>query len=141
LIILIAALLTLGFCFLARDAEATEFLRLTVKARAELGRKSKGHWLARFLDKMLDCAPCVAAWASAPAIGLSYLVTILNEWPAAFLILLVIGPVCATGLLYGLTLLSPSQELARAAALLKRKLETKVEVKKSEPKDEGAHGC
>jgi len=140
LIILIAALLTLGLCFLARDAEATEFLRLTVKARAELGRKSKGHWLARFLDKMLDCAPCVAAWASAPAIGLSYLVTILNEWPAAFLILLVIGPVCATGLLYGLTLLSPSQELARAAALLKRRFESKAPVTKPDKPENIGHG-
>lgn len=118
--ILAAALLTLGFVFLAREAEATEFVRKEIKRRAVIGRSHDrtdgNHHLARFLDAMLDCSPCVSAWASMPALVVVWAIGQVNEIAAGFIILLVAGPVGSIGLLYAFTLLSPTQAMSAALA-------------------------
>jgi len=116
-------LLTLGFVFLARDAEATGFVRRCIARRAEEGRLSTStcyNFVSRFLDALLACAPCTAAWSSilaaAVVAGLYYLAD--SPWIVAMLV--VACPVGAVGLLYGFTLLSPSQAMAAALAGLGR---------------------
>ena len=127
--ILAAALLTLGFVFLAREAEATEFVRKEIRRRAVIGRTyhaveedgvcevdGRKHRIARFLDAMLDCSPCVSAYASMPALATVWIIGQVNEIAAGFIILLVAGPVGSIGLLYAFTLLSPTQAMSAALA-------------------------
>ena len=139
--IAIAALLVLGLVFLMRDAEATEWIRKSIKIRAVHGRAyaenstaidgpdgvsevdGRLHRIARFIDALLSCSPCCAAWAAPPAIGMVYALGAMSEVPAALCMVFVIGPVAAVGLLHALTLLSPAQMigiLASAAARKKR---------------------
>lgn len=122
------ALLTCGFVFLARDAEATERPRAAIKHRADAARLPEkdrpqagrvarvAGILARFIDAMLDCAPCVAAWSAVVAeLAIDGLSCLRSPWREVGT--LVIGyPVAGVGLLYGMTLLSPTQAIARLIA-------------------------
>lgn len=118
-----AALLVLGFVFLAREAEITEPLRIRLKIRATLGRGRRPvrYPVARFLDAMLDCSPCVSAWASGPSVALLWLIQRLGDIAGGVVILFVACPVGAVGLLYGLTLVSPMQAVAVLGGLLVKK--------------------
>ena len=121
--IVVVGLMTLGFVFLARDAEATGWLRKAIKRRAEEGRSPTSacyNIFSRFLDSMLECSPCVSAYASMLAVATYWAIGQVNEIASGAIILLVIGPVGAVGLLYGFTLLSPSQAMAAALAGLGR---------------------
>jgi hypothetical protein len=132
--LVVIALLTLGFVFLAREAEATAGVRKAIKGRAA-ERTLEGErtpattarpldrsmsLVARFLDALLECSPCVSAWASMPALALYWTIGQLNDVAAAVVILLVVGPVCSVGLLYLLTLLSPTQAMGAALVGLAR---------------------
>lgn len=132
-----AAFVVLGLVFLAREAQATAWLRRAIKRRAVFGQPvtedskvivPSSNPISRFLDAMLDCAPCVSAWMAPPAIGLVYLVNALDTIPAALCIVFVVGPLASVGLLYGLTLLSPAQSMAmlvNAASRSKKRAEEK----------------
>ena len=139
--IALSALLVLGLVFLMRDAEATDWLRRIIKARADDGRNNiqadkerlirmagvlaigvaavpsllgpgSRHRVARFLDALLSCAPCCAAWAAPPAAGLTYAVGQMNETAAALMFAFVLWPIASVGLLYAFTILSPTQMVA-----------------------------
>jgi len=124
-------LLVLGLVFLARSAEATEFIRGWIKARAERGRpwtpstttpasECGGHRIARFLDALLSCAPCTAAWSAIPAAALVVGLYLLRDSPWFVVMLAASCPFGAVGLMYGFTLISPSQAMAAALAGLSR---------------------
>ena len=142
--IALAALLVLGLVFLMRDAEATEWLRKAIKTRADwartdaalasetVGRKLRAKMpISRFLDALLSCAPCVAAWAAPPAAGLVYAVGQMNETAAALVFAFVLWPIASVGLLYAITILSPTQMVAMLLGAASRS--KKQEAKKDAP--------
>jgi hypothetical protein len=113
-------LLVLGLVFLARDAEATGWIRRIIRQRAEVGRSSHGNLASRFLDAWLSCSPCIAAWMSFMAGGMVWGLYLLRDTPWFVPMLAPAGAVGAVGLMYGFTLLSPSQAMAAALAGLGR---------------------
>jgi len=126
-------LIVLGFVFLARSAEATEWLRTAIKIRAgwartdaalaseTVGRKLRAKMpISRFLDALLSCAPCVAAWSAIPALALVVGLYLLRDSPWFVVMLALSCPFGAVGLMYGFTLLSPSQAMAAALAGISR---------------------
>ena len=115
-------LLVLGLVFLTRDAEATEWIRKAIRRRAEAGRSFSPRRMpiSRFLDAWLSCGPCVAAWQAFPAGAAVYGLYFLRDTPWFVLMLALAAPVAAVGIMYGFTLLSPSQAMAAALAGLGR---------------------
>jgi hypothetical protein len=128
-------LLVLGLVFLARSAEATEFIRRWIKRRADEGRAvcpdlwalvpvgsepKRMCMISRFFDSLLSCAPCVAAWSAIPAAALVVGLYLLRDSPWFVVMLAASCPFGAVGLMYGFTLLSPSQAMAAALAGLSR---------------------
>jgi hypothetical protein len=116
-------LLVLGLVFLARSAEATEFIRSWIKRRADVGRDPTSTCFnlgSRMLDSLLECGPCVAAHSAIPAGALVVALYLLRDTPWFVVMLALSCPVGAVGLMYGFTLLSPSQAMAAALAGLGR---------------------
>ena len=115
-------LLVLGLVFLTRDAEATEWIRRIIRRRAEAGREGgfKRNSVSRLLDAWLSCAPCVSSWQSIPAGAAVYGLYLLRDGPWFVPMLALAAPVAAVGVMYGFTLLSPSQAMAAALAGLGR---------------------
>jgi hypothetical protein len=111
--IVIAILFLLGLVFLAREASLTDGLRARIHGRAGSSNKAL-RWCRtiRFVDRMLECAPCVAAWMAPPAAGIAWGLPLLHPYVAAPVFLLLVSPVCGIGALYAITALSPTQALA-----------------------------
>jgi hypothetical protein len=116
-------LLVLGLVFLARSAEATEFIRRAIRRRAEIGRDPTStcyNIFSRLLDRMLECAPCVGAHSGVLAGATVWGLYLLRDSPWFVVMLAASCPFGAVGLMYGFTLLSPSQAMAAALAGLSR---------------------
>jgi hypothetical protein len=116
-------LIVLGLVFLARSAEATEFIRKAIRRRAEIGRDPTStcyNIFSRMLDRLLECAPCVAAYSAFPAGAIVVALYLLRDSPWFVVMLALSCPFGAVGLMYGFTLISPSQAMAAALAGISR---------------------